>query len=75
MSDNADYYKKSWEKSLSERTSAYQKEIDRLRAENARYREALELIAKGDIAPSSIKHNYIDEAYQQIAVKALGELK
>jgi len=38
----ADYYKKAWEKSLSERTTELQKEIETLRAENARYREALE---------------------------------
>ncbi len=41
MSDYAEYYeyyKKAWEKSLSERTSE-------LQAENARLREALELIS------------------------------
>ena len=45
MSDFMEYYefyKKSWERSLSERTSDMQKEIETLRAENARYREALE---------------------------------
>jgi len=41
----ADYYKKAWEKSLSERTTELQKEIETLRAENARYREALEFTA------------------------------
>jgi hypothetical protein len=45
--------------------------VKTLRAENARYREALEFIAEGDIAPSSVKYRYIDEAYQQIASKAL----
>ena len=38
----AEYYKKAWEKSLKERTSELQEEIKTLRAENARYREALE---------------------------------
>lgn len=38
----ADYYKKAWEKSLSERTTELQKEIEILQAENARYRKALE---------------------------------
>lgn len=42
----ADYYKKDWEKSLSERTTELQKEIETLRAENARYREALEFTLK-----------------------------
>lgn len=45
MSDYMEYYefyKKHWERSLSEKTSDMQKEIETLRAENARYREALE---------------------------------
>lgn len=37
----AEYYKKHWEKTLGERTSELQEEIKTLRAENARYREAL----------------------------------
>ena len=47
------------------------KTIHNLKAENARYREALEFIAKGDIAPASIKESYIDQAYQRIAKEAL----
>ena len=39
-----EYYKKHWEKSLSERTTEMQDEIKTLRAENARYRSALERI-------------------------------
>jgi hypothetical protein len=45
MSDYMEYYefyKKHWERSLSEKTSDMQKEIETLRAENARYRKALE---------------------------------
>ena len=47
MSDYMEYYefyKKHWERSLSEKTSDMQKEIETLRAENARYREALERV-------------------------------
>ena len=43
----AEYYKKAWEKSLKERTSELQAEIDRLKEENAKLREAL----RGDITP------------------------
>ena len=49
MSDYMEYYefyKKHWERSLSERTSDMQKEIETLRAETARYREALECYRK-----------------------------
>lgn len=46
-------------------------ENDALKAENSRYRDALEFIANGGIASSSIKHRYIDEAYQEIAKEAL----
>lgn len=45
--------------------------IANLKAENARYRDALTFIAEGNIAQSSIWVNYIDEAYQQIAREAL----
>ena len=48
MSDYMEYYefyKKHWERSLSEKTSDMQKEIETLRAENARYREALERVS------------------------------
>lgn len=45
-------------------------EVKKLEAENARLREALQQIADGGLAPSSIK-GYIDEAYQQIARAAL----
>ena len=41
-----EYYKKHWEKSLSERTTEMQEEIKTLRAENARYREALDKAEK-----------------------------
>ena len=41
----AEYYKKAWEHSLKERTNELQAEINRLKAENARYREALEFYA------------------------------
>jgi len=44
MSDYAEYYeyyKKAWEKSLSEQTSELQAEITRLKEENAKLREAL----------------------------------
>ena len=44
--------------------------IEDLYTENKRLKEALEQIAKGDVAPSSIK-GYIDEAYQDIARAAL----
>jgi hypothetical protein len=37
----AEYYKKAWEKSLKERTSDLQAEIDRLKEENAELRKAL----------------------------------
>lgn len=47
-------------------------EVKKLEAENARLRKALQRIADGDVAPSSIK-GYIDEAYQQIARKELLE--
>ena len=67
----AEYYKKAWEKSLKERTSEMQEELKTLRAENARYREALEFIAEGRISATSIKHDYIDQAYQEIAREAL----
>jgi hypothetical protein len=45
MSDYMEYYefyKKHWERSLSEKTSDMQKEIETLRFENARFRDALE---------------------------------
>ena len=45
--------------------------INNLKTENARYRDALEFIANGGVASSSIKHRYIDEAYQEIAIEAL----
>lgn len=45
---------------------------DELREENTKLREALQQIADGDVAQSSIK-GYVDEAYQQIARKALGD--
>lgn len=54
MSDYMEYYefyKKSWERSLSEKTSDMQKEIETLRAENARYREALQIVAEGEAHP------------------------
>lgn len=47
------------------------KAVKDLIKENSRYREALRIIAEGNIAPSSISHNYIDEAYQVIARRAL----
>jgi uncharacterized protein YukE len=37
----AEYYKKAWEKSLKERTSELQAEIERLKKENAKLIEAL----------------------------------
>lgn len=43
-----EYYKKHWEKSLSERTTEMEEEIKTLRSENARYREALEKILVPD---------------------------
>ena len=43
----AEYYKKAWEHSLKERTNELQKEIDRLKEENAKLRKAL----RGDITP------------------------
>ena len=49
MSDYMEYYefyKKHWERSLSEKTSDMQKEIETLRAENARYRGALEFLKR-----------------------------
>ncbi len=47
-----EYHKTVWEKSLGERTSDMQKEIEILRAENARYREALKHIsADGENVP------------------------
>lgn len=49
----------------------HEDEIKTLRAENARYRKALEFIADGKIAASSIKYRYIDEAYQECAREAL----
>lgn len=39
-----EYYKTAWEKSLSERTSDMQKELDLLRAEVEGYRASLEII-------------------------------
>lgn len=49
--------------------------IKELETENTRYREALQTIANGDLAPSLIKEMYIDQAYQTIAKKALKENK
>ena len=46
--------------------------IDELYEENVRLREALQQIADGDVAQSSIK-GYVDEVYQQIAREALGD--
>lgn len=40
----AEFYKKAWERSLSERTTDMQKELDLLRAEVEGYRAALEII-------------------------------
>jgi len=37
-----EYYKQQWEKSLSLKTSELQKDNERLREENARFRDALE---------------------------------
>lgn len=61
---NAAGYNEAFEK--------FRSEMDRLTKENARLRDALEQIAHGDVAQSSIK-GYLDEAYQQIAVAALEE--
>lgn len=49
--------------------------IKDLRAENTRYREALDFIAGGMISAASIKHDYIDQAYQEIAREALKDSK
>ena len=86
----AEYYKKHWEKTLSERTSKLETELDAalmviadLKATNARYRSALEIISKEEtdsilpvnlyIAPTDVKRNYMDEAYRLIAREALKE--
>ena len=45
----AEYYKKAWEHSLKERTNELQAEINRLKAENARYREALESVLESEV--------------------------
>jgi hypothetical protein len=57
-----EYYKKAWEKSLSERTSE-------LQAENARLREALQLIATP--VRSDGTYNRSREACEQLAREAL----
>jgi hypothetical protein len=58
----AEYYKKAWEKSLSERTSE-------LQAENDRFRKALQEIACLD---SADELNYLDEPHSaKVARKAL----
>ena len=73
-----EYYKTAWEKAVSERTklrderiAVLEAEIEILEKQNAKYREALMWIADGNVAPSSIKQTYIDEAYQEIAREAL----
>lgn len=56
MSDFTEYYefyKKAWERSLSERTTELQEEIKTLRAENDMYLEALENIACGNVPAGS----------------------
>jgi len=50
-------------------------QIAELKAENARYREALDFIVEGRISATSIKHDYIDQAYQEIAREALKDNK
>lgn len=54
----SEYYKKAWESSLSECTSKLQTELDAalmviadLKSENARYREALKIVAEGESHP------------------------
>jgi len=51
----AEYYKKAWEKSLSEKTSELQAEIARLKEENARYREAIAAVLISHIATETLK--------------------
>jgi len=45
MSDYAEYYKKAWELSLNTVKEETKTEIERLKSENARLREALEFYA------------------------------
>ena len=64
----AEYYKKAWEKSLKERTSELQEEIKILRAENARYREALTNIS---IPDPVVFDGLMAYSYKMIAREAL----
>ena len=64
----AEYYKKAWEKSLKERTSELQAEIKTLRAENARYREALTKISNPDPV---VFDGMMAYSYKMIAREAL----
>jgi cell shape-determining protein MreC len=52
-----EYYKKTWEQSLAERNQ----ELESLKAENARFREALERIANQDRVDPNAKY-YAREA-------------
>lgn len=62
-------------KKLQQTVLDFQSRYNESLAEIKRYREALETIANGDLAPSLIKEMYIDQAYQTIAEKALKENK
>jgi primosomal protein N'' len=69
MSDYMEYYefyKKHWERSLSEKTSDMQKEIETLRAENARYREALERIDNECSRDDTIAWKIANDALEEL---------
>lgn len=61
-----EYYKKHWEKSLSERTTEMEEEIKTLRSQNARYRGALYFIACYDYAENE---QSLDEPYSALIAR------
>ena len=70
----AEYYKKAWEHSLKERTNELQAEIQTLRAENARYREALESVLESEVLKQAPFVGYSEAvANAREALKEIGE--
>ena len=69
-------YKKAWEEQLGRNQSELQKENQELKAENARFREALQNIAFGDIPiGNQSQHIPLTRRYEDYADAVLHEVK
>ena len=59
---------------LGHQSNKIAEENNYLRSKLTKAREALSIIASGELAPSLIKELYVDQAYQHIAEEALKEI-